>query len=356
MSNKIFFTPGPTQLFYTVEQHLKEAFKNDIGSISHRGKAFEAIYRETQENLHELLGLNSDFDIYFTSSANEIWERIVQNLVEKNSYHFVNGAFSKKFAQFASDYKKAPIVQEVADGQHFDTSLSGHAGLIAVTLNETSIGYGFPVNEIYNLRKQNPEAFLAVDGVSVFPCVDFDFSKIDTAYFSVQKSFGLPSGLGVWIVNKRCMAEAERLSKQGQITGSYHSLLSLKKDGDKNQTPETPNTLFIYLLGKVAMDLLDRGIKNVRNETIYKSTLLYQSMEKSRGLNPFIKDEKYRSKTVIVADCKEGSASLISAAKEKGWVIGSGYGQHKDKQIRIANFPMHSREQIEQLSDFLLKY
>ncbi len=356
MSNKIFFTPGPTQLFYTVEQHMKEAFKNDIGSISHRGKAFEGIYLETTGNLRELLGLTNDFDIYFTSSANEIWERIVQNLVEKNSYHFVNGAFSKKFAQFASDYKKAPIIQEVADGQHFDTSLAGHKGLIAVTLNETSIGYGFPVDEIYNLRKQNPEALLAVDGVSVFPCVDFDFSKVDTAYFSVQKSFGLPAGLGVWIVNKRCMAEAERLSKLGLITGSYHSLQSLKKDGEKSQTPETPNTLFIYLLGKVAKDLLDRGIKNIRNETIYKSTLLYHSLEKCGGLSPFIKDEKYRSKTVIVADCKEGSANLISAGKERGWVIGGGYGQHKDKQIRIANFPMHSKEQIEQLADFLLNY
>ena len=27
-----------------------------------------------------------------------------------------------------------------------------------------------------------------------------DLSQIDTAYFSVQKCFGLPAGMGIWIV------------------------------------------------------------------------------------------------------------------------------------------------------------
>ena len=335
---------------------MKEAFRNDIGSISHRGKAFESLYAETVSNLRELLGLSDDHEIYFTSSANEIWERIIQNLVDDKPYHFVNGSFSKKFSEFSRDYQKNPIVNEVADGQHFDVSLTGHKGLIAVTLNETSIGYGFPVNDIYKLKDQNPDALVAVDGVSVFPCVDFDFSKVDTAYFSVQKSFGLPSGLGVWIINKRCVDQFEKLSVAGKITGSYHSLKNLRKEGVKNQTPETPNTLFIYLLGKVAGDLIARGIKNIRNETIYKSTTLYNAIDQSKSMTPFIKDERFRSKTVVVADCANGSAEIISKGKEKGWIIGGGYGKHKDTQIRIANFPMHSKEQIEQLADFLVGF
>lgn len=353
MSNKIYFTPGPTQLFYTVEQHLKEAFRQDIGSISHRGKTFEGIFRETTYNLRALLGIPPDYEIYFTSSANEVWERIIQNLVDEKPYHFVNGAFSKKFSEFSANYQKNPIIQSVADGAHFDTSLTNHTGLISVTLNETSAGFTFPVDEIYKLRKQNPEALIAIDGVSIFPCIDFDLSQVDTAYFSVQKSFGLPSGLGVWIVNKKCMEKAEQLQKNGQITGSYHSLASLRKDGLKNQTPETPNTLFIYLLGKVSKDLLDRGIKNVRNETTYKSTLLYQTLEKAELFQPAIENPAYRSKTVVVANCLNGSQGILDQAKKKDWIIGSGYGAHKDSQIRIANFPMHSKEQIEILCDFI---
>jgi phosphoserine aminotransferase len=30
-------------------------------------------------------------------------------------------------------------------------------------------------------------------------------------------------------------------------------------------------------------------------------------------------------------------------------VVGSGYGSHKEKQIRIANFPANTDDQIEQL-------
>jgi len=107
MSNKIFFTPGPTQLFYTYQDHFREAIKQDVGSISHRSKEFMRLFQETRENLHQLLDLTDDHRIYFTGSANEIWERIIQNLVIDRSHHFMNGAFAKKFYDFALQYQKS---------------------------------------------------------------------------------------------------------------------------------------------------------------------------------------------------------------------------------------------------------
>ena len=41
---------------------------------------------------------------------------------------------------------------------------------------------------------------------------------IDTAFFSVQKAFGLPAGLGVWIANEKCLEKAKRLAKYDGIT------------------------------------------------------------------------------------------------------------------------------------------
>ncbi|WP_258105113.1 aminotransferase class V-fold PLP-dependent enzyme [Marinoscillum sp. MHG1-6] len=353
MSKNIYFTPGPTQLFYTVEGHIKSALKDDIGSISHRSKAFEKVFAEARENLTELLGLSQGHEIYFTSSANEIWERIIQNLVAHRSHHFSNGSFAKKFYSFAKDYQKDSILTESGPGKPFeDLSIAEGSELISCTLNETSIGYTFPIQDIYDLKAKHPDKLVAVDGVSAFPCIPFDFSKVDTAYFSVQKSFGLPSGLGVWILNKACVEKAEQLEANGQITGSYHKLSELRKHGAKNQTPETPNTLGIYLLGKVAKDMIDRGVKNIQNETIYKSTLLYQTLENHPDFNPFIENKEHRSKTVVVSECKNGSAEVIERFKKKGWILGSGYSSFKADHIRIANFPMHSKEQIEQLCDY----
>src|SRR5688572_10779529 len=90
MSLKTNFTPGPSQLYFTIEDHMRTALREGIPSISHRSKQFESIYRETVDGLRELLQLPADYHIYFTGSATEIWERILQNLVIDSSFHFVN--------------------------------------------------------------------------------------------------------------------------------------------------------------------------------------------------------------------------------------------------------------------------
>ena len=353
MSNRIFFTPGPTQLFYTYQDHLKEALKNDVPSISHRSKAFQQIFAQTREALKTLLGLKEDQEILFTSSANEIWERIIQNLVVSRSHHFVNGAFAEKFYEFAQAYQKKPTITRTNNGLSFQyLEVPSDSELIAATLNETSNGFSFTPEKVYELKRQNPDKILAVDGVSALPSIPLDFEFIDTAFFSVQKCFGMPAGLGIWIVNKKCLDVANQLKKDGIVTGSYHALDSLWKYAQKDQTPETPNALSIFILGKIVQDMITRGIQNIRNETTYKSAILYDMLEKHGSLSPFIKEKAYRSKTVIVAQTKD-NMSIINECEKRGWILGKGYGDHKVDQIRIANFPMHSKEQMEQLVDFL---
>src|SRR5271169_989914 len=97
----IHFAPGPSELYFTVKDHVKEAFRNDVPSLSHRSKTFESFYRDVKDGLRELLALPSNYSVFFTSSANEVWERSIQNLVENKSHHFINGAFSKRHYEIA---------------------------------------------------------------------------------------------------------------------------------------------------------------------------------------------------------------------------------------------------------------
>ncbi|MBV6647786.1 MAG: aminotransferase class V-fold PLP-dependent enzyme [Cyclobacteriaceae bacterium] len=357
MSQNIYFTPGPSQLFYTVQDHIKNALKQDIGAISHRGKAFQSLYQSTQENLRELLDVPKDYDIFFLSSATEIWERIIQNLVDQSSYHFVNGSFSKRFYQFTQDYQKQSKARTVEFGSGFDQlDIPEEAELIAITKNETSTGFSFHDDDLMAIRQQNPGQLIALDVVSSIPAVPLDFDLVDTAYFSVQKCFGLPAGLGVWMVNQRCYDQHARLKAKGKVTGSYHSLDSLKSNGEKHQTPETPNALNIYLLGKVAEDMLRKGPKMIENETNYKSALLYQTFEQHDSLLPFIKEKKNRSKTVAVGEVDGGNEKLMKYLADKKMITGSGYGPFKKDHIRIANFPTHSKEQVELLCDTIASF
>lgn len=355
MKHHVNFTPGPSQLYFTAADHARQAFKDGIPSLSHRSKQFEEISRLATDGLRELLTIPAGHSIFFTGSATEIWERILQNLVIEKSFHLVNGSFSKRFYEIAVQLNRHPEKVEAKEGHAFEQgiSISSDTELIAVTHNETSTGVSLPLDYIYSLKEKNPNALIAVDAVSSLPYPDFDFTKLDSVFFSVQKGFGLPAGLGVWIVNDKCIAKAENLLSKELSIGSYHSIPSLKQLADKHQTPETPNVLGIYLLGQVVQDFLRRGIKTIRKETEYKAAILYNELEKHALLNPFVKDKNIQSKTVVVADCQSHTERLTKFLLEKGLSPGDGYGANKKTQLRFANFPAHSKEQFEQLVDAL---
>jgi phosphoserine aminotransferase len=358
MKHHVNFTPGPSQLYFTVADHVKHAFKEGIPSLSHRSKRFEEIYKETTDGLRALLNLPPDYRIFFTASATEIWERIFQNLVEDTSFHLVNGSFSKRFYETGILLNKKPKILEAAAGQGFDgnVAITAATELIAVTHNETSTGVSLPVEWIGNLKSKNPDALIAVDAVSSLPYPAFDYNLVDSVFFSVQKGFGLPAGLGVWMVNDRCMAKADALGQKKISTGSYHSLPTLAAHAKKNQTPETPNVLAIYLLGRVVADFLRRGADTLRKETEYKAAILYNTLENHPIVSIFVKDKTFQSKTVIVADCQQHTDKVAGFLAGKGLHAGDGYGPSKKTQLRFANFPAHSKEQFELLVDTLVQY
>lgn len=351
----ITFNPGPSQLYFTVHDHVRRAFKEGIPSISHRSKQFEKIFSEATENLKTLLSIPAGFEIYFAASATELWERTIQNLVEMKSTHLVNGAFSKRFYETAVQLNKKPTLIKVDDGTGFDetVSIDDETELIAITQNETSTGVSMPISVIDKIATEHPHALICIDAVSSLPYPSFNYDNVDSVFFSVQKGFGLPAGLGVWIVNEQCIAKAEKLLSKGISIGSYHTLKSYREFGKKNQTPETPNVLYIYLLARVTADMLERGIINIRRETEYKATLLYQLLSRHPLMQPFVKQKEDQSKTVIVADCGDHIQKIIQALGSKGMTPGDGYGAYKSRHLRFANFPTHSKEQFELLVDTL---
>ncbi|MEO5599431.1 MAG: aminotransferase class V-fold PLP-dependent enzyme [Cyclobacteriaceae bacterium] len=355
MTQQVNFTPGPSQLYFTVADHVRQAFKEGIPSLSHRSKRFEQISKETTDGLRQLLNVPGDYHLFFTSSATEIWERIFQNLVEETSFHLVNGSFSKRFHEIGILLNKNSRKLNAPEGQGFENDLSvdQDTELIVVTHNETSTGVSLPVDWIQELKGFYPDALIAVDAVSSLPYPAFDFNKLDSVFFSVQKGFGLPAGLGIWMVNEKCVSKAELLLSKKISIGSYHNIPTLLAHAKKNQTPETPNVLAIYLLSKVVEDFLRRGVDNIRKETDYKAAILYQALEKHPFLSPFVKVKKFQSKTVIVADCGEQTEKLSIFLSKKGLFPGEGYGAFKKTQLRFANFPAHSKEQYELLVDSL---
>lgn len=355
---KFFFTPGPSQLYPSIEKHIKQALIKNIGSISHRSQKFQEIFENSSSLLKKLLNIPGDYQIFFLSSANEAMERIIENGVEKYSFHFVNGAFSKNFFQMAVDLKKTPSKVEVDYGSSFDfksITIPENSEIICFTQNETSTGVALNPQDIYSFKKKYPNKLIAVDIVSSVPYVNLNFNLCDYVFFSVQKGFGMPAGLGALVVSPKALEKANYLKNKNVNIGSYHNFSNLLKYRKKNQTPETPNVLFIYLLGKIIDNLLKIGLKTIRKETEEKAKLFYDYLGHGPYLKPAVKDKNIRSKTVIVAEVYGGSKLLIKKLADMGFIIGGGYGVNKEKQIRIANFPAHSLAMFKKLKNNLDK-
>ena len=348
--NLIYFTVGPTQVHPETEAYVHDALESGVCSISHRGKTFAELFARTVASVKKLLNVPEGFHVFFLGSATEGIERVIENCVREKSFHLVNGAFSARFFETAQELKKRPEKVEVAKGQGFDFSsltVPAEAEMVCVTHNETSTGVALDMQDIYTLKRKYPEKLFALDIVSSAPYVDIDYSLIDCAFFSVQKGFGMPAGLGVIIVNDACIAKAERLQEEGMNIGSYHNFPVLLGYEVKHQTPETPNVLGIYLLGRVCDAYIERGIERIRTETDEKAEKIYSFFGKHGAYKPFVKNPAWRSPTTIVIDTPQGSAPVMKTLADRGFVVSSGYGKAKDAQIRIANFPTHSLKDVE---------
>lgn len=355
---RVYFTPGPSALYFTAEHHIKYALKHGIASISHRSKQFEDIFKAAETNLRELLSLPENYQLVFTNSATEIWEKMTDSFINKRSLHLVNGAFSKKFYSVVTNLHKEADILESPWGEmpDFTTNQEVQYDLIGVTHNETSTGVKTPLDKLYSLKDQHPEALLAVDAVSSLPVVDFDYTNIDTVYASVQKAFGMPAGLGVWLVNDKAIEKANQMKERGLLRDTYHNLPSLIAQARKHQTPSTPNVLNIYLLSEIAKDMVHRGISQIRNDSIYKSAIMYNMLDQHELLKPFVTEKALRSDTIILIDSGGRTYDLIDYISDHKMQVGDGYGKMKGKQVRIANFPTHSKEQFEMLVDLIEKF
>ncbi|MEK9176886.1 MAG: aminotransferase class V-fold PLP-dependent enzyme, partial [Patescibacteria group bacterium] len=247
----IFFTQGQSKLYPTVPALITDAVRDDVMSMSHRNDAFQKLFQSTVEGLKALLGIPGGYHIFFLGSATEAMERVIQNCVERESLHLVNGSFSEKFHTTAAALGKKALKADGTTVASLSASAPAGVELIAYTQNETSTGIAVPVELIHEAGRRHPEKLIAVDIVSSAPSVPLDFSLVDAVFFSVQKGFGLPAGLGVMIVSPRAMEKAHSVKERGMNVSWYHSFGELEKYAAKSQTPETPNVLGMYLLGNV---------------------------------------------------------------------------------------------------------
>lgn len=339
--------PGPTKVHPEISEWLIDAEREGVLWRSHRSSWFNQLYFSTVQNLRELLGIPDEFQIGFYSSANEVWERSIESLVETKSYHFTGGEFANRWFQFAGRLGKSPerFKYDVDfSGSFADVQIPTSTEAICITQSETGTGFWIPSEQISAIAQQNSNALTLVDVVSAVPYAQVPWEQIDLAYWSVQKGFCLPAGLAVAVISPRAIETAKSLQKRA-ITGAYHSLDRVAENAALGQTVETPNLLGIYLLSRAVQKYQALGIDLIRRQTEERATALYQRIAQS-ATTPLVVDPRYRSRTVAAIRCEVPSEPIRKKLiSEHETYLAACYDHHKPNGLRIANFPTHTSEE-----------
>lgn len=342
------FAPGPSKVSVEVKRDIQKALNEDIPSLSHRSEKFYNIFRQTRARLKEFLGIPQSYSLYFVSSATECMEILARNCTQKKSYHFVSGAFSRRFLSISQKVGNVTIAKELPVGQGFNYKkeiipAKDAVELIAITHTETPTGVSLKEKELKIFRKNHPQSLMAIDIVSVAGTKKIDFRLADAWFFSVQKGFGLPAGLGVLIVSDKVRKKACQLKETRPDIGGFHSIFDLEEAGAKDRTIETPNVLNIYLLWKQTERFLKKGLDQIEKETEEKARFLYAWAEK-KGYELCAQEKKYQASSVLCLKFPAGIKvdEFHKKLEKKNIFIGKGYKEMKETHFRIANFPSHT--------------
>ena len=343
----ISFYPGPSKLRAGVGDYLQEAYASDILSCNHRSPEFVAVIAHAIEGIKTKLNIPQNYEVYFVNSATECWQIIAQSLVSEQSLHIFNGAFGQRWMEFTALLGIKTRAQKFAIHEPLPVSSVSDADVICITNCETSNGSYISSAQIKSLREANPETLIAVDATSCMAGVNLDFASADVWFASVQKCFGLPSGLGIMV----CSPKAIEKSKAINSRAYYNSMVRLHEKMQATQTNNTPNMLAIYLLGKVMQH--SEPIESIENALRARANRWRNFFTSSPHFKLLIEDEALASPTVIAVSGEGNEIKNIKInAKKSGLLLGNGYGAWADNTFRIANFPAHTDGDLDLLLDF----
>lgn len=347
----LYFYPGPSKLYPQVKDYLSEAYHSGILSMNHRSPEFVALAKHTIDLLKEKLNIPQDYTIFFVSSATESWEIIAQSLVERGSLHLYNGAFGQKWAEYSQKIHQKAHFEEYDFETilpQFDRDSRVDWDMICLTQNETSNGTQVSNPDIKAISQRYKEALIAVDATSSMGGIDLAWQNADIWFASVQKCFGLPAGLALFVCSPKTISKAMEINDKQY----YNSFLFLYENIQNFQTNYTPNVLNIFLLNKIVEQI--ENTKQIHQRTVKNAKRWYHFLEEN-GFELLVKNKEVRSDTVITV---KGAPACIKEIKEKAKehhiILGNGYGKWKTTTFRIANFPAITDEEISELQSFLL--
>ncbi len=350
-----FFLPGPTEVRPEVLAAQNRAL------IGHRGEPINALMREIQPGLGAVFGTSRPV-LTSTSSATGLMEAAVRNGARERVLSLVNGAFSERFARIARACGFYVEVLEVPwGGVHDPDSLrarlrQGRHDAVTMVHSETSTGALNPVAELAAVVREFPDTMVLVDAVTSAggAPVRADERGLDFVLTGSQKAMALPPGLAFGVTSRRMLERSAGATRKGV----YFDLVAFHDALAKDQTPNTPAVTLMYALAEQVRHMLAEGLEArwARHAAMARRCARWAAARRDAGWElSVLAPEGFRSPTVTCLLLPPGRTGpeVAGAMRERGFVIGAGYGALKPRSVRIGHMGDHTVEELDRVLEAL---
>lgn len=349
------FSAGPAVL---PEEVLKEAademldYKGtgmSVMEMSHRSKAYDAIIKEAEKDIRELMNIPDNYKVLFLQGgASQQFAAVPMNLMKNGkAAYIITGQWAKKAYQEAQKYGEAVAVESSADKTFSyipdcsDLDIPEDADYVYICENNTI--YGTKFWQLPNTKGKD----LVADVSSCFLSEPVDVTKYGVIYGGVQKNIG-PAGVVIAIIREDLIRD--------DVNPATPTMLKWKTQADADSLYNTPPCYGIYICGKVFKWIKKMGgLEAMKAHNEKKAKILYDFLDQSKLFKGTVeKKDRSLMNVPFVTGNEELDAKFVKEATAAGFVNLKGHRTVGGMRASIYNaMPI---EGVEKLVEFMKKF
>ncbi len=298
-----------------------------VMEVSHRGKAFEELIDEAEQDLRDLLGIPSNYRVLFMQGG--AWGQfacVPMNLLRANERagYIVSGGWSKSAAEEGSKFGEVSILASSEDAlfnlvpklnydviennkkNHKGDNSQGNSGTSYYYICSNETVYG---NEVHTLPSKL-DAPLVVDASSHFLSRRIDVASCGLIYAGAQKNVG-PAGVTIVIVRDDLLDRAPKA-----IPAVWHYAHMAKHKSLFN----TPPVFSIYVTALTLKWIKAQGgLPEMERRAIARSSMLYDALDGSKLFKaPVLIEDRSRMNVVFDSPSVEIDAAFVKFCEARG--------------------------------------
>ncbi len=316
------FSAGPSMLPKEVLEEVQrdlfdfEGTGMSVTEISHRNKAFEAVMREGEALLRELLSIPDDYAVLFVQGgASTQFAAVPLNLMHRGRADYVvTGNFAKKAFEEGKRYLDAQCVASSADRTYTyipeNIPFRDGTDYVHICANNTIFGTRYP-------SFPETEAPLVADMSSDLLSRKIDVSRFGVIYAGAQKNLA-PAGVTVVIARRDLIARPHDLCP---------TMLRWKVQDENGSLYNTPPCFSVYV-ATLVLRWLKRlgGVGEMEKRNERKAKMLYERIDRSPLFFNGV-EKAYRSIMNVPFTTRDAALDelFVKGAAERGLVSLKGH-------------------------------